>query len=103
MGSVGAGSDALGGWTLDVHHAYDPQSRTLYLGDGGRVTTAALHSQLSRTAGIGTDFLSGIKPALLLNLGLIRGVAVGRDGTVYVAETERDLVQIGRASCRERV
>jgi RHS repeat-associated protein len=27
---------ALGGWTLDVHHAYDPIEKVLYLGDGTR-------------------------------------------------------------------
>lgn len=26
----------IGGWTLNVHHAYDPTARTLYLGDGRR-------------------------------------------------------------------
>ena len=25
---------ALGGWSLDVHHAYDPMAKTLYRGDG---------------------------------------------------------------------
>jgi RHS repeat-associated protein len=38
----GAGGDAtastdassIGGWTLDVHHAYDPTTNTLFLGDG---------------------------------------------------------------------
>ena len=29
LGTLGAGSDALGGWTLDVHHAYDPPARAL--------------------------------------------------------------------------
>jgi RHS repeat-associated protein len=27
---------AIGGWTLNVHHAYDPASDTLFLGDGGQ-------------------------------------------------------------------
>jgi RHS repeat-associated protein len=26
----------IGGWTLNVHHAYDPGSNTLFLGDGGQ-------------------------------------------------------------------
>lgn len=28
---------ALGGWSLNVHHSYDPQSGTLYLGNGKRI------------------------------------------------------------------
>jgi YD repeat-containing protein len=33
-----AQADAVrnGGWTLNVHHVYDPQSNTLFLGDGGQ-------------------------------------------------------------------
>ncbi len=31
-----AQKQALGGWTLNVHHAYDPASNALYLGDGTR-------------------------------------------------------------------
>jgi RHS repeat-associated protein len=33
-----ANSDALmiGGWTLNIHHAFNPASQTLYLGDGGQ-------------------------------------------------------------------
>jgi RHS repeat-associated protein len=33
-----AKADALatGGWTINVHHAYDPATNTLFLGDGGR-------------------------------------------------------------------
>jgi len=33
-----ASADAamIGGWTLSVHHAYDPSTNTLFLGDGGQ-------------------------------------------------------------------
>src|SRR5207237_1169291 len=36
LGSWRNGADGLGGWSLDVHHAYDPKSHTLYMGDGTR-------------------------------------------------------------------
>jgi len=36
MGSWSASSAQFGGWSLSVHHAYDPARRTLYLGDGSR-------------------------------------------------------------------
>lgn len=31
---VGPETTGLGGWSLDIHHAYSPFSRTVYLGDG---------------------------------------------------------------------
>src|SRR5438046_4491861 len=34
VGPWDARSLGLGGWSLSVHHAYDPDSRTLLLGDG---------------------------------------------------------------------
>ena len=40
-------SETLGGWTLDVHHRYDPSTRMLYLGDGGRLESAAAQGPAS--------------------------------------------------------
>ncbi|HTN52791.1 MAG TPA: fibronectin type III domain-containing protein [Anaeromyxobacter sp.] len=34
VSSLQAPFQSLGGWSLDVHHAYDPKSGTLYRGDG---------------------------------------------------------------------
>jgi RHS repeat-associated protein len=34
-----ARGEGLGGWTLSDHHAYDPESKTLRLGDGGSTET----------------------------------------------------------------
>ena len=31
-----ADAGMIGGWTLNVHHAYDPSSNTLFMGDGGQ-------------------------------------------------------------------
>ena len=53
-GSAAAIADAkmIGGWTLNVHHAYDPGSNTLFLGDGEKRsgwqlgTPAALNGNL---------------------------------------------------------
>jgi YD repeat-containing protein len=41
--------DGLGGWTLGVHHAYDPTLNTLFLGNGSRRDSAAL-GKVWRTA-----------------------------------------------------
>ncbi|HET6550692.1 MAG TPA: CARDB domain-containing protein, partial [Solirubrobacter sp.] len=34
VGGLDAPASALAGWSIDVHHTYDPIGRTLYLGDG---------------------------------------------------------------------
>jgi RHS repeat-associated protein len=36
----------LGGWSLDVHHVYDPAGRVLYTGDGRRHSTAAIRPSI---------------------------------------------------------
>jgi RHS repeat-associated protein len=58
-----ASADAamLGGWTLNVHHAYDPASNTLFLGDGSQRsawqlgTPVAYNGNKLLTSGDGTE------------------------------------------------
>ncbi len=92
VGVLGAGSDALGGWTLDVHHAYDPQARTLYLGDGSKVTTEAIRSELGTAVGVSDGNVDPTKPATMFPLETARGTDAGADGSIYVAETSADRV-----------
>jgi RHS repeat-associated protein len=42
-----ANAAMLGGWTLSVHHAYDPVSNTLFLGDGSQRNAYQLGSPVS--------------------------------------------------------
>ncbi len=77
LGVLGTGSDALGGWTLDDHHSYDPAARTLHLGDGSRLTSEAIRSEITTVA----------------DSAFTRGIAVGPDGSLYIAETEHDAVR----------
>ena len=92
MGVLGAGSDALGGWTLDVHHAYDPQARTLYQGDGSRVTTEAIRPELDTAVGVSDGKVDPTKPSTMFPLETARGTDAGADGAIYVAETSADRV-----------
>jgi len=39
LGTWDARAGGLGGWTLDVQHAYDPVGRTLFLGDGRQISS----------------------------------------------------------------
>jgi RHS repeat-associated protein len=42
-----ADAAAIGGWTLSVHHAYDPNTHTLFLGDGAQRNGSELGTPVS--------------------------------------------------------
>ena len=95
MGGWDARAAALGGWTLSVHHAYDPIGRVLYLGDGGRREAALLPKVITTVAG-GTgvpDFNDDDQPAVQANLNEPRGLAVGADGSLYIADARQNRVR----------
>ena len=80
LGTLGAGSDALGGWTLDVHHSYDPQGqdalpRRRHARD--RPRRSARRSTPS-PASTPTTSAAAARPATQIDLGLVRGIDVGR-------------------------
>lgn len=125
-----AASDALGGWTLDSHHTYDPNTRTAYLGDGGKQSATSVNRvvtplatipgagnrplasapdgsiyaiggnswhQVYKVSPTGTVTLfagasqtgysgAGPTPALQAQFGLLDGIAVGPEGSVYVSD-----------------
>ncbi len=60
----------LGGWSLDVHHAYDPITRTLYHGDG---RTRSAESRLPTIRTVATSLTD------------VKGIAVAGDGSVIAA------------------
>ena len=92
VGVLGAGADALGGWTLDVHHAYDPQARTLYLGNGSKVTTEAIRCEIGTTIGATDGGFDPSRPASSFPLETSRGTDAGADGSTYIAETSADRI-----------
>jgi RHS repeat-associated protein len=84
----------LGGWSLNVQHRYDPQSGTLYLGDGSQRSARATGPVITTVAGgVGSpynppnpplpphdDIPATDEPILPV------GVAVGPDGSLYIAD-----------------
>lgn len=79
---------SLGGWTLDVHHAYDPAGRTLHQGDGNKRSVQSINSIIDTVIGLaGTPGFSGDGgPAKEAQLSGPSGIAIGPDGAIYIAD-----------------
>jgi RHS repeat-associated protein len=91
-GTIGGWDDrtqGLGGWNLDVHHAYDPGGESLYLGNGENRSAQALLSAVATTvAGTGTRGYGGDgSPATQATLSFPIGIAVGPDGSLFIAQS----------------
>ncbi|WP_375773297.1 hypothetical protein NR798_21260 [Archangium gephyra] len=81
---------SLGGWTLDVHHAYNPAAQTLYLGHGERRSTGLTEEKpvVTTVAGNGAPGATGDGgPAARASLWNPRDVAFAPDGSMYIADT----------------
>jgi RHS repeat-associated protein len=80
----------LGGWTLSVNHEYDPGGLTLYRGDGSRRGVDAVNPVVDTVAGNGSGGASGDGgPATHAEIGGASDVAVGPDGSLYIAAGNR--------------
>ena len=87
LGPWNALAFGLGGWTLSAHHAYDPNGQTLHLGTGGRRETVTIGATLDQVAGNGTTGSTGDGgPAESAQLANPSDVAVGADGTIFIAD-----------------
>ena len=95
------GSTHLGGISLNVHHAYaynhSAQSGTLSLGNGsvrGGVTNTAKNSVISTVAGtIAAGYSGDDGSATEASLDSPHGIAVGSDGSIYIADTANNRIR----------
>jgi RHS repeat-associated protein len=78
----------LGGWQLSAQHHYDPIGKILYMGDGQRRSVyGAANDVITTVAGNGIHGYSGDGgPATQAKLWSPSGVAVGADGSLYIAD-----------------
>ncbi len=81
----------FGGWTLNVHHAYEPSSGTLQLGDGRRVQALPnqriVESWPKKLVSDSTTYPDGDGgPADVAGFQRPGAIAVAPDGTIYVAD-----------------
>jgi len=80
----------IGGWTLDVHHTYDPASKVLLLGDGTRRAWTDTTPIVTTVAGGGsTVSVPDGTPATNARLTFPGALAVASDGSVYIGEQNR--------------
>ncbi|MBC8212879.1 MAG: PKD domain-containing protein [Gammaproteobacteria bacterium] len=93
-GSIGLWDEktrGLGAWSLSEHHVYDPFSQILYKGDGSQRSAGVVSEVITTVAGDGTQGYSGDGgPATKAQLDSILDVAVGADGSLYIASGGND-------------
>ena len=94
LGTWDARAAGLGGWTLDIHHAYVPAFGVLHQGDGTRRSSAALGASVMTTAGTGTMGSTGDGgPATEARVGWVRGLDTAADGSLYLADTTSNRIR----------
>jgi RHS repeat-associated protein len=87
IGGWDALAHGLGGWSINVHHTYAPNSRTIVLGDGRKRSAVSLTTVVTRVAGTGDASTSGdggLAIDAMINKPI--AVAVAPDGSIYIAE-----------------
>ena len=86
-------AEGLGGWTLDMHHRYDPIGRALHFGDGASWRARRDDRRLSHFIGKQEPEFSPSpeagEDALAFYLHVYDAVA-GPDGSVYLVEVPQD-------------
>ena len=100
IGTWDVQAQGIGGWTLNVHHAYSPISGELYTGDGQIrtaadmriITTVAGNGQSTPPRGVGA-YSGDNGPATHAALNGPRGLAVGPDGSIYIADSDNHRIR----------
>ena len=89
IGAWGNLRQGLGGWTMSIHHAYGGLADgTVWYGDGtSHNVKYAFGTIITTVAGNGIDGYSGDGgPATQARLWYPQGIAVGPDGSLYIAD-----------------
>ena len=94
---IGAFDDSvlgLGGWSLDVHHFYDPTDRVLYEGSGKRRSAQTINSGITTIAGTGSGGFSGDNvPAANTQFFFPFSATAAPNGEIYVSDSENRRVR----------
>lgn len=89
VGQWDARAVGIGGWTLNIHHTYDPIGKTLYYGNGTRLERRNQNRIIETIAGNGAapGFDGDGGPATHARLWAPSGLALAPDGSLYIADT----------------
>jgi hypothetical protein len=95
VGAMDFGASAVGAWTLDVHHTYNPVAQVLYRGDGTQQKPSRVFGQVITTvAGTVVWGHSGEGiPATQAQLNNPFDVAVAPDGSLLIADTGNNSIR----------
>jgi RHS repeat-associated protein len=94
VGTVDATARGLGGFSLDVHHVYDPLGGVLHRGDGRQRSSERLGQRVVTLAGTGEKGpLNDGADAKRASFTELAGIAIAPDGTIYVADDEGNRVR----------
>jgi RHS repeat-associated protein len=87
LGTYSTQPQALGGWTLSEHHAYDPVGKKLYEGNGKQRNVQTVSNVINTFAGGLTGFAGDGGPVSEARFSRPYGIAAGPDGSIYVADS----------------
>jgi sugar lactone lactonase YvrE/uncharacterized membrane protein YgcG len=96
LGIWDARAPGLGGWTLNVHHAYLPLRQVLYLGNGVRRSTTLSTDLVIKTVAGGGESTTALGDGGVATeawLGSPQSVAVGPDGSLFIADSYNNRVR----------
>jgi RHS repeat-associated protein len=94
IGGWDARAQNLGGWSLNMHHAYDPAKKILIRGDGTQQNAQNLGLAIATTAGSGALGYGGDGgPATEASLQWPSDIAAGRDGSLYIADSNNHRIR----------
>lgn len=80
---------ALGGWSLDVHHFFDPTDKVLYEGNGERRSVQTINAGITTVAGNGaTGFGGDNVPATNTAFNFPFSATVAPNGELYVCDSQ---------------
>jgi RHS repeat-associated protein len=94
IGAMDSRGLGLGGWTLDIQHAYDAQAQVLHMGNGRRRSAADIGKVISTVAGNGTMGGGGDGgPAVNAQLSPIAGITFDDKGNLYITDSYNNRIR----------